>query len=128
MKTGRLRDDNVMRRKVNLSIMVGVGLLLALPNTILAQDPEQNGPPPALLISNATSYYDTGSYKVQINEGDPTNDFTEAIRYFNLYMTAVPEITFLDSVSIFRKLADSYLQISKYATATDGTPQWEKTF
>ncbi|MFC1628721.1 tetratricopeptide repeat protein [Gemmatimonadota bacterium] len=127
MKTGRLRDDNVMRRLVNLTMTVGVGLLLTLPNAVLAQDPEQNGPPPELLLSNATSYYNTGSFKVQTNEGDPTNDFIEAIRYFNDFLTAVPEIAFDDSVSIYRKLADSYLQISMFAPTNGGTPQWEKT-
>ena len=127
MKTGRLRDDNVMRRLVCLTMTFGMVLILALPNTALGQDPEQNGPPPALLISNAQSYYDTGTFKVQSNEGDdPTNDYTEAIRYFNLYMTAVPEIAFEDSVSIYRKLADSYFQISKFADSSGGTPQWEK--
>ncbi|MFC1500761.1 tetratricopeptide repeat protein, partial [Candidatus Zixiibacteriota bacterium] len=127
MTTGRLREDNVINRLVKLTMTVSVGLLFALPNTILAQDPDQNGPPPELLLSNAMNYYNTAVDKVQTGTGDPTNDFNDAIRYFNTYMTAVPEMTFEDSVSIMIRMADSYFKLSTYASANGGELHWEET-
>ena len=128
MTAGILREHNVMKRLVNLTVTVGMGLLFTLPNTVLAQDPDQNGPPPELWLSNALSYYGNAVYKVQSQSGDdPTEDFTQAISNFHEYMEKVPEMAFQDSVGIMNKIADSYLEMSRYAVSTGGTPQWEKT-
>ncbi len=121
--TSRAKENNVMKRLVSLAVTVAVGLLFALPNTVLAQDPVR----PELLLSNATTFYYNGTDKVNNpGYGNPTNDFLEAIRYFNDYMAAMPEMSVADSVSYFLKIADSYLQISKYAASNGGSPMWDK--
>ncbi len=125
--TSRAIENNVMKRLVGLAAVVAAGLLFALPNTVLAQDPEQETVRPELILSNATIYYNTATDKVNNQgSGDPTNDFLEAIRYFNDYMAAMPEMTVEDSVGYQFKIADSYDQISKYAAANGSEPMWDK--
>lgn len=127
MRTGKTASVANLKYFWNSASLVALVILLAVPSFALAQvEEEQEGPPPEVYLSNATNYYITATDKVNTGEGDPTNDFAEAIRYFNIYLEAVPETSFEDSVSIYVKLADCYYQTSRYATDHNGAPQWEK--
>ncbi len=79
--TSRAKENNVMKRLVSLAMMVVVGMTFALPDTVLAQDPEQDTVRPELLLNNATVFYYNGTDKVNNpGSGDPTTDYLEGIR------------------------------------------------
>ncbi len=124
MRTGRTEQVTKSKQVAGAAAGLAVLLLLAVPTLVLAQGEEQEGPPPQLLMSNATTYYTTATDKVQTGDGNPINDYHEAIRYYHLYLDAVPDIAFEDSVSIYSKIADSYWKLSDYASRNNSEVEW----
>ena len=99
-------------REMMTTATVAAMLAVLLPAPAAAQ-----GPPPELLLSSANNMYITAEDKRQTGDGDPAGDYREAIRYFNLYLEAVPEITTADSASIMFYLADSHFHLQAWAEA-----------
>jgi len=126
---GQTEEVTKTKQVAGAAAGLAVLLLLAVPTLVLAQgEEEQEGPPPQLLLSNATTYYTTATDKVQTGAGDPTTDFHEAIRYYHLYMDAVQEMAFEDSVSIYSKIADAHWKLSDYASRNGGETEWEQAY